>query len=245
MLEVCVDSVESACAAAEGGADRLELCSALIIGGLSPTPSLYETIRRHGVAVPVRAMVRPRFGDFLYTDAEKETMLAEAHVWRASGVEGVVTGALRPDGMLDADFLADFVRATPGLGHTLHRAFDVSADPFAALETAVALGFDTILTSGQQSAAPLGADLIRRLREQAGGRIEILVGAGVSASVIPSLRAETGCSSYHLSAKETIASAMTFRREGVPMGLPGFDEFTIWRTSAEKVRAARGAMDGK
>lgn len=242
MIEVCVDSVESAQAAAEGGADRLELCSALIIGGLSPSPALYETLRRRGVALPVRAMVRPRFGDFLYTDAEKEIMLAEARAWTAAGVSGVVTGALRADGSLDEAFLAEFIAASPGLGHTLHRAFDVSSDPFAALETAIRLGFDTILTSGQQASAPKGADLIRRLREQADGRIEILVGAGVSASVIPALRAQTGCTAYHLSAKETLPSAMTFRREGVPMGLAGFDEYSLWRTSSEKVRSAVAAL---
>lgn len=244
MLEVCIDSVESALAAAAGGAERLELCSALIIGGLSPTPALYAAIRSRGVATPVRAMVRPRFGDFLYTDAEKEVMLAETRAWRETGVDGVVTGALMPDGSLDADFLRDFIQASPGLGHTLHRAFDLCADPFASLETAIGLGFDTILTSGQQSAALKGADLLRRLREQARGRIAILVGAGVSADVIPAIHAQTGCTDFHLSAKTTLASEMVFRREGVPMGLPGFDEYSLWRTDADRVRAARVALDG-
>jgi len=242
MLEVCIDSVESALAARDGGADRLELCSALIIGGLSPSPALWAAIRRRGVAIPARAMVRPRFGDFLYTDAEKEQMLEEARGWRDSGVEGVVTGALTSDGTLDEPFLRDFIAASPRLRHTLHRAFDLTADPFAALETAIRLGFDTILTSGQQSAAPLGAELLKELHDRAAGRIEILVGAGVSAESIPELRRRTGCTSFHLSGKTVIPSGMKFRREGVPMGLPGLDEFSIWRTDAGRVHAAAAAL---
>ena len=140
------------------------------------------------------------------------------------------------------DFLRAFIEASPNLKHTLHRAFDLTADPFAALETAIELGFDTILTSGQQSSARKGADLIRQLQERAAGRIEILVGAGVSAEVITELRPITGCTSFHLSAKKTLASGMVYRREGVPMGLPGFDEFSLWQTDAARVRAAKSAL---
>ena len=119
MLEVCIDSVESAIAARDGGADRLELCAALVIGGISPTPALYESVRRR-VDLPVRAMVRPRFGDFLYTDAEKEIMLAETRTWRGLGTEGVVTGALLPDGSLDKPFLREFMAESAGMRRTLH-----------------------------------------------------------------------------------------------------------------------------
>lgn len=241
MLEVCVDSVESAVAAEEGGADRLELCSSLVIGGVSPTPALCEAVRRR-VALPVRAMVRPRFGDFLYTDAEKDTMIAEAVSWRALGIEGVVTGALLPDGRLDSEFLGEFAIAAGGMRRTLHRAFDVCADPFEALEEAIKLGFDTILTSGQKSSCRLGAELIGELRRRAAGRIEILVGAGVDAAAIRELRPVTGCSSFHMSGKVTLRSGMKFRREGVPMGIPGMDEFSVWRTDVGRVRAAKEAL---
>ena len=241
MLEVCVDSVESAVAARAGGADRLELCAALIIGGISPTPALYEAIRRR-MDLPVRAMVRPRFGDFLYTDAEKEVMLAEALAWRALGVEGVVMGALTPEGQLDVPFLRDFAEACGGLRRTLHRAFDLCADPFAALEDAIGLGFDTILTSGQQSSCRKGAELIAELHRRAAGRIEILVGAGVDASAVKDLAPVTGCTAFHMSGKVTLGSGMVFRREGVPMGLPGFDEYSVWRTDADRVRAARAEL---
>lgn len=241
MLEVCVDSVESAIAAEEGGAERLELCSSLVIGGVSPTPALYEAVHRR-VSLPVRAMVRPRFGDFLYTDAEKETMLAEAATWRSLGIEGVVTGALLPDGRLDSDFLREFATASEGMRLTLHRAFDVCSDPFEALEEAIALGFHTILTSGQKSSCRLGAVLIGELRRRAAGRIEILVGAGVDAAAISELLPVTGCSSFHMSGKVTLESGMKFRREGVPMGIPGMDEFSVWRTDAGRIRAAKKVL---
>lgn len=238
MLEVCVDSVESAVAAEEGGAERLELCAALVIGGISPTPALYEAVKKR-VDTPVRAMVRPRFGDFLYTPAEKEVMLTETRAWRDAGVEGVVTGALLADGRLDAQFLAEFMEASQGMKRTLHRAFDLCADPFAALEEAVSLGFDTILTSGQKANCRAGAELIGELHRRAAGRIEILVGAGVDAAAIRDLRKSTGCTSYHMSGKVTLSSGMEFRREGVPMGLPGLDEYSIWRTDASRIRAAK------
>lgn len=241
MIEICVDSVESAIAAQKGGADRLELCSALVIGGLSPTRAMYETIRARGVTLPIRAMVRPRFGDFLYTDTEKEVILSETKAWAKTDVQGVVTGALNADGSLDCDFLKAFVDATPFMKHTLHRAFDLTSDPFAALETAIELGFDTILTSGQSPVAPEGVELIRELHARAAGRITILAGAGVNASVIPSLRALTGCEAFHLSGKTTLMSGMKFRREGVPMGLPGMDEFAVWRTDERRVREAVAA----
>lgn len=238
MLEVCVDSVESAVAAEGGGAERLELCAALVIGGISPTPALYEAVKKR-VDTPVRAMVRPRFGDFLYTPAEKEVMLAETRAWRDAGVEGVVTGALLADGRLDAQFLAEFMEVSQGMKRTLHRAFDLCADPFAALEEAVSLGFNTILTSGQKANCRAGAELIGELHRRAAGRIEILVGAGVDAAAIRDLRKSTGCTSYHMSGKVTLSSGMEFRREGVPMGLPGLDEYSLWRTDAARIRAAR------
>ena len=241
MLEVCVDSPESAVAAEEGGAERIELCSALAVGGLSPSPALFEAVRRR-VRLPVRAMVRPRFGDFLYTPAEKEVMLAEAGAWKSAGAEGVVTGALLPDGSLDLEFLAAFADATRGLRRTLHRAFDLCADPFAALEDAVSLGFDTILTSGQQASCVKGAALLAELVRRAAGRIEILAGAGIDAAAISELRASTGCTSFHMSGKAVIPSGMSFRREGVPMGLPGLDEYSIWRTDASRVRDAAKAL---
>ena len=243
LLEVCIDSVESAQAAANGGADRIELCSALVIGGLSPSMALYRAVRAAAPGVAIRAMVRPRFGDFLYTAAEKSVMLDEARAWAAAGADGMVCGALDRDGALDRAFLKEMVAATPGMGHTLHRAFDVSADARKSLEDAVECGFDTILTSGQRANCAAGAELLGELVRQAAGRIAILAGAGIGAGVIPGIAARTGVRQFHLSAKTVLRSGMAFRREGVPMGLPGFSEYEKWQTDEAKVRSARLALD--
>lgn len=241
LLEVCIDSVESAEAAAQGGADRIEACSDLAGGGLSPTPELFEAVRRR-TALPARAMVRPRAGDFLYSDAEKEIMLCEARRWAASDADGIVCGALLADGSIDCGFLREAVRATPGKGHTLHRAFDLCADPEAALEQAIELGFDTILTSGQQATCAKGAALLAKLRTLARGRIAILGGAGIDAAAIPAIHAAAGIVQFHMSGKKTVQSGMAFRREGVPMGLPGMSEYERQATDAAKVAAAAEAL---
>ena len=179
LLEVCVDSLESALAAQSGGADRLELCANLLIGGTSPSPALIEEVLA-AVTIPVNVLLRPRFGDFCFTDAEKRILIREVETCRDLGVHGVVLGALLPDGRLDRDHLAQCIEAGgPNLSHTLHRAFDLCRDPFEGLEDAVALGFDTILTSGQQAKAIEGAALLGRLVEKAAGRIQILAGSGV------------------------------------------------------------------
>ena len=161
------------------------------------------------------------------------------------------TGLLTPEGQLNADAMRPIYaaarRAAEKAGRpvacTLHRAFDVSADPFAALETVRSMGLCTILTSGQAASAPEGAELLGRLVERAGDSVEILVGAGVTAQNIPALAAQTGAHAFHLSGKQVLQSRMTFRREGVPMGLPGFSEFEVWQTGEENIRAARQALD--
>ena len=242
LLEACVDSVESAIAAERGGADRLELCSALIIGGQSPTPALFDEVRQR-VNLPIRVMVRPRFGDFLYSENEFAVMLKEAETWRERGADGIVMGILKPDGELDTARMRVIVQATPNVGYTLHRAFDLCKDPYEALESAIETGFDTVLTSGQAESCIKGATLLRRLNAQAAGRATILGGAGINASVIPELYAATGITCYHASGKTRLQSRMAFRREGVPMGLPGFSEFEIWQTDAENIRRIKQAME--
>ena len=235
VLEVCVDSTASALAAKRGGASRLELCADLIVGGTTPSLALVRQVKAE-TGLPVRALLRPRFGDFALVQA---------------GADGIVTGVLTPEGQLDAEAMRPIYaaarRAAEKAGRpvacTLHRAFDVSADPFAALETVRSMGLCTILTSGQAASAPEGAELLGRLVERAGDSVEILVGAGVTAQNIPALAAQTGAHAFHLSGKQVLQSRMTFRREGVPMGLPGFSEFEVWQTGEENIRAARQALD--
>ena len=242
VLEVCVDSVESAASAARGGATRLELCANLVIGGTSPDEDMFRMVRERA-DIPVRVLLRPRFGDFLYSDDEFELLRRQVRRFAALGADGVVIGVLRPDGTLDEARMAELIALAGGCGVTLHRAFDVCRDPFEALEAAGRLGVDTILTSGQQAACAQGAELLRELVGRSGGRPQILVGAGVSADVIRTLQPATGANAFHLSAKRTEDSRMAFRREGVPMGLPGISEFEVWRCDEDAVRRARQALD--
>ena len=168
-----------------------------------------------------------------------------------AGADGIVTGVLTPEGELDVDALCPIYAAARAAAKaagrpivcTLHRAFDVCKKPFAALEAAKALSLGTILTSGQAASAPAGASLLRRLVEAAGPDLEILVGAGVTPANLPALAAETGAHAFHMSGKQVLDSRMTFRREGVPMGLPGFSEFEVWQTSEETIRAARRVLN--
>ncbi len=242
LLECCVDSVESAVIAAENGADRLELCANLVIGGTSPSPSLITEIRKR-TDIPIRVLLRPRFGDFLYTEAEFAVLLREVRLFRELGANGIVCGCLLPDGRLDAARLHELIAAAEGLPFTLHRAFDLCADPFEALQTAQELGVDTILTSGQQENCVLGKELLCALAEKA-GPVQILVGAGVNAAVIADFVKTTPLRAFHLSGKELLQSKMRFRRPGVPMGIPGMDEFTVWRTNPEAIASARRSATG-
>lgn len=250
VLEVCVDSTASALAAKRGGADRLELCADLIVGGTTPSLTLVQQVKAE-TGLPVRALLRPRFGDFCYDSYELAQMEQLAAELVEAGADGIVTGVLTPEGALDAGAMQPIYAAARKAAEkagrpvacTLHRAFDVCADPFAALETAREMDLCTILTSGQAASAPQGAALLRQLTERAGKDVEILAGAGVSAQNIPVLAAQTGVRAFHLSGKQVLQSRMTFRREGVPMGLPGFSEFEVWQTSEANIRAARQALD--
>ena len=242
LLEVCADSVGSAVNAARGGADRIELCSALPLGGLSPDEDLFCMVRER-VDIPVRVLLRPRCGDFLYTESEFELLCRQVKRFAALGTDGIVIGVLTPEGDLDEERMAKLISLAGGCGVTLHRAFDVCRDPFAALETAKRLGVDTILTSGQQARCTEGAPLLRELVSESGEGLRILIGGGVNADVIRALAPQTGADAFHLSAKAAVPSGMEFRRENVPMGIPGLNEFELWRCDEGAVRAAREALD--
>ena len=245
ILEVCVDSLASARAAIAGGADRLELCSALAIGGLTPYVELLEQIRGES-DIPVRCLMRPRAGDFLYTPEEIQMMAAQIDVLRKAGADGFVIGCLDAEGRLDSEAMAPLLHSAQGCGLTLHRCSDVSRDPMQTYLDAKALGMDTVLTSGAAGSCLLGKDTIGRLlqlRDSQGGP-QVLVGAGVNAKVIAAFRAEfPRANAFHMSGKTDIPSKMIFHRDGVPMGIPGFDEWHISQTSREAVAAARLALD--
>lgn len=244
ILEVCVDSLASAKAAMAGGADRLELCSALAVGGLSPYGELLEQIKAV-CPLPVRCLMRPRPGDFLYTEDEIQLMCAQIRHLRAAGADGFVVGALTPEGTLDSRAMERMLDACGDKPVTLHRCIDVAADPARVYRTAAALGLDTVLTSGAAASCREGKETLGKLlalREELNGP-EVLIGAGVNAAVIRELRAALpGARAFHMSGKTLRESSMRFRREGVPMGLPGLDEWHIQETDAEAVRAAKAAL---
>jgi copper homeostasis protein len=194
-LEVCIDSPEGLARAIAGGADRIELCAALPLGGLTPSPGLMRLAA--AAPVPVYAMIRPREGDFLFTPAEADVMHADIRAAREIGLAGVVLGAATRDGGLDGPLLAGLMAEAGGMGTTLHRVVDTLADPEAALAEAIALGFERILTSGGASSALAGAAAIRRLHGLAAGRIGIMAGGGVRAANAIELLQRTGVDELH------------------------------------------------
>ena len=244
ILEVCVDSFASARAAIRGGADRLELCSALSIGGLTPYSALLEQIRSES-DIPVRCLMRPRAGDFLYTSEEILQMARDIEILKKAGASGFVIGCLTPDGDLDITAMSTLLEAAEGTGLTLHRCIDVSRDLKQTYLDAGNLCIDTVLTSGGAGNCRAGMDTIGQLLQlQEDGGPEVLIGAGVNASVIEIFRSRfPAACAFHMSGKTEIESGMRFRREGIPMGIPGFDEWHIQQTSEEAVKAARFALD--
>ncbi|MCF0199075.1 MAG: copper homeostasis protein CutC [Bacteroidaceae bacterium] len=205
LLEVCAGTVEAVRAAHEGGAQRVELCSALSEDGLTPSMGMIRyACRCEGLQVHV--LIRPREGDFVYSEAEVECMLADIRLCREMGVDGVVIGALTADGDIDVPVCQRLVDKARGMNITFHRAFDVCRHPFEALEQIVALGCNRLLTSGQAATAEQGIPLLRELVQRAGTRLTIMPGAGVSPENAARLLTETGATELHASARRVLPS---------------------------------------
>jgi copper homeostasis protein len=236
LVEACVDTIESALAAARGGAHGIELCANLVEGGTTPSAGTLAVCRER-LDIPIHVLVRPRGGDFLYTAAEFTVMLEDIQRAKQAGAQGVVTGALRADGEIDTDRTRELIGAARPLRVTFHRAFDVCRDPAAALETLIVLGVDRVLTSGQAAAAPAGANAIARLVRQAAGRIVILPGGGITADNVAALVRATGVTEVHLTGAVTHQSAMTFRAPKVEIGSAAPRSEYEWNlTDAEVIR---------
>jgi len=239
LLEIAANSVDSALAAQAGGADRLELCTALELGGLTPSPALIA-LARERLGIPVHVLIRPRAGDFVYSGAEHRTMLADIAHCAAAGCDGVVTGALTADGEVDVARCRELVAAAGAMAVTFHRAIDVSRDPSRALEDIVALGCGRVLSSGAAPGALQGAALLRALVEQAGARIVVMPGAGIDAGNIAELRRLTGAREFHASARRTLPSAMRHAPAvalGMEAGEVRSDEHDVRRLAAALRRA--------
>jgi len=241
ILEACVDSVESAVNSQKGGADRLELCSNLIIGGTSPSIELFKLVKQN-VDIKINVLIRPRFGDFLYSDYEFEIIKNEIELFKSYKANGVVIGVLNADAELDMERMEKLMNITDKMEVTLHRAFDMTKDPFKALRQAEKLGIDTILTSGQKNSAKDGAELLNNLQNST-DKISIMVGGRVDCELIDTMSRHTNIKAYHLSGKETVDSKMTYRKSDVSMGLPIMSEYDIWQTSEENIRKARDVID--
>ncbi|EJC82383.1 uncharacterized protein involved in copper resistance [Rhizobium leguminosarum bv. trifolii WSM2297] len=205
LLEVCVDSAEGLAAAIEGGAGRIELCSALELGGLTPLPSLMRIAAR--APIPVYAMIRPHAGPFIFDRLDEEAMMLDIDAARAAGLAGVVIGANRPDGTLDLPLIHRLKAHAAGLGSTLHRAFDLVPDADQALEQAVELGVERILTSGCALKAADGLDTLKRLSAKAAGRISIMPGSGIRPANVGEILRATGASEVHGSCSSPVESA--------------------------------------
>lgn len=243
LLECCVDCVESAVTAAQNGADRLELCANLLIGGTTPDINLFYRVKKKVApyGTKINVLLRPRFGDFCYSEDEFEILLADVLFFREAGADGIVIGVLKEDGSIDVERMALLMQAAGELPVTFHRAFDVTVDAMEALEACKRLGVSTILTSGQKASAQEGLDLLKQLVHEA-GNICIMPGSGVSSKNLPQLL-ECGAKAYHMSAKKVVDSPMNYRREGVPMGLPMMSEFVLWRCDGEEVARAKAILE--
>lgn len=242
-LEVCCGDLQSVLAAKAGGAQRIELCSALSEGGLTPSAGLIAESLRVGIP-KVHLLIRPRNGDFLYTPEEIRLMKADVAAAIRAGVDGIVIGALTAEGDVDTEACRRLIDATEdGVSVTFHRAFDLCRDPECSLEEIIALGCDRILTSGLAPTAEQGIPMLRKLNDLAAGRIIILAGGGVTAENARGIIAATGVTELHASAKRTIGSEMRFRRGDVSMGKPGADEYSRSVTDPSAVAAIINAMN--
>lgn len=238
LLEVCVDTPAGLAAAIAGGADRIELCAALALQGLTPAPGLMALAA--SAPIPIYPMIRPRNGDFCYDAGDLDAMRRDIDAVRAYGLAGVVIGANRPDGELDLVVLEKLVEHSKGLGMSLHRSFDLVPDKSATLEVAIDLGFERVLTSGGALTAQAGAEQIATLVEQAAGRIGILAGAGVQPGNVADLVKRTGVREVHGSFSGPIPGAAPGSKLGemgfVPPELRDTDQAAV----AEAVRVLRG-----
>jgi copper homeostasis protein len=233
-LEVCANSLASAMAAQKGGAVRVELCENLADGGTTPSYGQIALTRKM-LNIEVFPIIRPRGGDFLYTDLEFEIMKADVRACKALGCDGVVFGILNPDGTIDAERCRVLIKAAGPMRVSFHRAFDMSRNLPEALETLVELGFERVLSSGGSSNALEGAAVLASLIKQASGRIEVMPGAGINPGNVSLLLEETGAQVVHASLMAVESSKMIFKNEQSKMGAVE-DEYAIKITSLQLVR---------
>jgi copper homeostasis protein len=236
IFEVCVDSVEGALATQAAGAQRVELCDNLVEGGTTPSLGMIE-VTRQSVTIDVNVIIRPRGGDFCYSEPELEVIRRDILAARQAGASGVVIGVLKPDGSVDVERTRMLVTTARPMSVTFHRAFDLCRDPSEALETLCGLGIERVLTSGQKNTALEGLDCIKRMVRLAAGRTIIMAGGGIKQDNVATIVAQSGVSEVHFSARKVTSSPMTLRIPGVFMGKAYEpDEYIRKETEVERIR---------
>ena len=235
-LEICVDSVESAIEAQSAGADRVEFCDNLIEGGTTPS---YGSVvsARNNLNIGLHVIIRPRGGDFLYSDLEYDIMRRDIEICGESGVDGIVTGILLPGGNIDVDRTAKLFEFAYPMSTTFHRAFDMCNDPVQGLEDVISAGAARLLTSGMKNKAQDGIELIRQLVIQSGDRLLIMPGGGIDETNAALILTATKAREIHLTGRRIIESEMIFRRQGINMGgVPGVAEFSRKVAAPERIK---------
>ena len=235
IIEIATSDYLTTKSAVEGGADRIELCANLAEGGVTPSYGLIMQCREEFETL-LYPIIRPRGGDFLYTDAEFEIMLHDVKLCKQLGCDGIVTGLLNSDGSIDLKRTRTLVDAAYPMGVTFHRAFDRCLDPFLAMEQLIDAGCERILTSGQKPAAPDGIELIKELNEKADHRIIIMPGSGVRADNIKMLAEKTGCTEFHSSLRSRIKSNMKFVHAAFASSEESYSNNAIWPEQVRELR---------
>ena len=241
-LEICVDSVESASAAESGGAQRVELCSGLMEGGLTPSLGLIRAVRLR-VGIGIHVMIRPRGGDFVYSTEELQVMRHDLALAAQSGVEGVVFGVLTADGQVDVEATRELVDLARPMEVTFHRAIDMTRDMEKSLEDVIATGAHRVLTSGGEQTALLGSKRIRAAVCTARGRIALMAGGGVRAENVQELALSTGAVEFHTALRSALPTPVRYLAQQVHLGDPGVDDYARNGVTVADVRAMREAMD--
>lgn len=233
-MEVCVDSLESALNAAKGGANRLELCSDLYSGGTTPSVGLLRLVKRRIKDIPVFVMIRPRGGDFCYSNGEIEVMKEDIIILKDEGADGFVFGILTSDGLVDNERCTELLVLAKPCPITFHRAFDLICEPLVQLEELIKLGFHRVLTSGCASTALDGVALLQQLVKQADNRIIVMPGAGITVDNVQTIIDQSGAREFHGSASRVRDSVVKYKNEDINMGTRT-DEFTVKVTDSDLV----------
>ena len=236
-LEICVDTVESAIEAQEAGADRIELCNNLVEGGTTPG---FGTIcsARNNLSISLNVIIRPRGGDFLYSDVDFDIMKREIDSCGECGIDGIVLGILERDGSIDIERTAKLIEFARPMSATFHRAFDMCNDPFRGLEDVISSGAERLLTSGQKNRAEDGVELIKKLIAAAGDRIIVMPGSGINDSNIAKIAQCSGAKEFHLTGRKVIESEMSYRKQDISLGAgSNISDFSRKVADADMIRS--------